>query len=103
MGLGLWSSTPATLVVEFALYAIGLVIYARATLAKDGIGRWGFLAVATLLAVFYAASLLSAPPSVTAIWTGALIGAAMILALSWWADRHRAPRTRAFAPSSSRV
>lgn len=103
VGLGLWSSTPATLVVEFALYAIGLVIYARATLAKDGIGRWGFLAVATLLAVFYAASLLSAPPSVTAIWTGALIGATMILALSWWADRHRAPRTRAFAPSSSRV
>jgi hypothetical protein len=103
VGLGLWNSTPATLVVEFALYAIGLVIYARATLAHDGIGRWGFLTLATLLAVFYAASLLGAPPSVTAIWTGGLIGAAVILALSWWADRHRAPRTQAFAPFSDRV
>ena len=103
MGLGLWNSTLATLVVEFAVYAVGLVIYARATLARDGIGRWGFLALATLLAVFYTASLLAAPPSVTAIWTGALIGSPVILALSWWTDRHRAPRTQTFAPFSDRV
>jgi hypothetical protein len=102
VGLGLWNSTPATLVVEFTLYAIGLVIYARATLAQDGIGRWGFVALAALLAGFYAASLPGPPPSVTAIWTGAIIGGAVILALSWWTDRHRAPRPQAFAPFSDR-
>ena len=100
VGLGLWNSTPATLVVEFALYATGLVIYARATLAQDRIGRWGFVGLAALLAVFYAASLPGPPPSVTAIWKGAIIGGAVILALSWWSDRHRAPRTQAFAPFS---
>jgi hypothetical protein len=88
-GLGLWNSVPATLVVEFAFYALGLWAYARATRGRDAIGRWGFAALAALLLVAYVASLSSPPPSVDAIWMGALVGAAVILGFSAWVDRHR--------------
>lgn len=94
VGLGLWNSTAATLVVEVALYVTGLVIYARATRARDVTGGWAFPALGALLVIFYVASILGGPPpSVTAIWMGAIFGGAAILALSWWADRHREPRT----------
>jgi membrane-bound metal-dependent hydrolase YbcI (DUF457 family) len=43
VGLGLWHSLPATLAVEVPIYVIGVWIYSRATRARDGIGRWGFL------------------------------------------------------------
>ncbi len=88
-GLGLWTSTAATVLIEVAMYGAGLWIYMRATRPKDASGRWGGGALAVLLFVAYLANLGGAPPSVEAIWTGALAGAALILGLSWWADRHR--------------
>ncbi len=42
VGLGLWNSVLATVVVEGLMYAIGVWIYIRVTHAKDRIGRVGF-------------------------------------------------------------
>jgi membrane-bound metal-dependent hydrolase YbcI (DUF457 family) len=91
-GLGLWNSIPATLTIEFALFAVGLWVYAQTTRARDGTGRWAFIALAVLLVLTYVASFATLPPSVPAIWMGAVGGAAAILALSVWVDRHRAAR-----------
>jgi hypothetical protein len=101
LGLGLWLSTGATLLVEIAMYGVGLGIYLRTTRSKDMYGRWGFGVLATLLFVAYLASLSGAPPSVEAIWISALAGSVLILALSWWADRHRGsyPQVAAVHPS----
>jgi hypothetical protein len=90
-GLGLWSSVAGTLAVEFAMFAAGVWIYARATRPRDRIGTWSFVGFVLLLAISYVASLGPPPPSVTAVWTFTLVGAALTLALSWWSDRHRAP------------
>src|SRR5882672_1710947 len=38
VGLGLWNSVPATVVVESAMFAVGVWLYARATRATDVIG-----------------------------------------------------------------
>jgi len=40
-GLGLWNSVAATVIVEGLLFAAGVWIYARATRARDRIGRYG--------------------------------------------------------------
>lgn len=59
---------------------------ARAT----GVGRWAFFALVALLLLAYFSSLGgSAPPSVAALATVALIGAAIIFVMAWWVDRHR--------------
>src|SRR4051812_40813649 len=92
VGLGLWNSVAATLAIEIALFAGGVFLYVGATRARDGIGRWGFAGLIALLLLVYVASLFGgAPPSVTAIWTASLAGAALIVVWAWWVDLHREP------------
>ncbi len=80
------------MVVELAMYAAGVAIYARSTRAKDNVGVWGFWILVLLLLVAYCASSFSSPPpSVKAIWITAMLGTLVTLVLAWWADRHREP------------
>jgi hypothetical protein len=89
-GLGLWNSIPATLTIEAAMFAIGVWIYARATRARDRIGRWAFIGVTAFLVVGFVMNATSEPPpSVTFIWIGALALGGLTLALAHWADVHR--------------
>src|SRR5882672_4209607 len=83
VGLGLWNSIPATMVVEGLMYLAGLTIYLRATRARDRIGRWGFFSLAAVLVVIYVVSIFGPPPpSIQALWITALIGAGV---LTLWA------------------
>jgi membrane-bound metal-dependent hydrolase YbcI (DUF457 family) len=89
VGLGLWNSLPATVVVECGLLAIGLAVYLRTMRAKDRIGvyaLWSFIAV--LVAGWISAVFGPPPPNARALAFGAL---AMWLTVPWaaWADRHR--------------
>jgi hypothetical protein len=43
-GLGLWHSIPATILVESSMFVMAVMIYARATRARDAVGRWGWSA-----------------------------------------------------------
>ena len=47
--LGLWNSIPGTLIVELAIFLSGIWIYARATRARDAIGRWSLAAMVLVL------------------------------------------------------
>ena len=93
VGLGLWSSLPATLVVELGLFAIGVTLYARATRAlgrKGSLGLWGL--VGFLLLVHMGNLFGPPPPSVQAI---AISGHAqwLLVLWAWWLDRHRVARS----------
>jgi hypothetical protein len=89
VGLGLWTSPAATLVVEGALFVAGLAVYARATRPRDRAGIWGFWGFVAFLVVGYAASLAGgAPPGPKAVAATALIGWALIPWIAWF-DRHR--------------
>jgi hypothetical protein len=87
-GMGLWNSVIATRVVEIAMYLIGVIVYARATAARDGIGKWAFWILATFLLVGFLASS-APPPSVAALWSVALALGGLTIVWSWWADKHR--------------
>ncbi len=89
VGLGLWNSVPATLVVEGALFLGGLALFARSTRPRDRTGRWAFVAlVVFLLAAYLAAAFGPPPPDVRTLAYGSL--ALWLLPLwGWWIDRHR--------------
>jgi len=92
VGLGLWESVPATLVVELALFAVGVWLYVRATKPTDATGRWALVGLIIALVGIHLTNVFGAPPpSVTAI---AIVGQAQWLLVLWayWIDRHRVLR-----------
>jgi hypothetical protein len=92
VGLELWASMPATVIVESVLFGIGLWLYQRATVAMDRVGRFALWGLVVFLLGTYAANLLGPPPpSSTAV---AVVGQGQWLLIAWayWVDRHRAPR-----------
>ena len=89
VGLGLWYSLPATLVVEFALFGIGAWLYATSTRARDRIGAFAFYAFVATLAALYLSSVFGPPPpSVEVLAISGLMGWLFIL-WAYWIDRHR--------------
>ncbi len=48
LGLGLWNSPAATVIVESVMLIAGVAIYAGVTRARDGIGRWGLWGLVVL-------------------------------------------------------
>jgi hypothetical protein len=93
LGLGLWNSVGATLVVELLMFAAGLWLALSVTRAGDAIGRWGFGGLAALLLLIYAANATSPPPpSMEAVGWAGLLGAVLLLGLAMWVDRHRTPK-----------
>jgi len=92
VGLELWASVRGTLIVEGLLFAAGVAIYARATRAKDAIGRYAFWGFVLLLLALYVASLFSpAPPSGSEFAAVGLILTVVFVGLGVWVDRHREP------------
>lgn len=92
VGLGLWRSRTATLIVEGALLAGGAIAYALATRPVDRIGRWAFASLIVFLYGTYLASVFGPPPPDER--SVALAANAMWLLVAWgfWIDRHRRPR-----------
>ena len=89
LGLGLWRSTPATLLVEVALYGVGIALYSRTTRAKDRTGTWAYAGLVAFLFVAYLGNVLGPPPpSASAVAVSAL---ALWLIPLWgvWIERHR--------------
>jgi hypothetical protein len=93
VGLGLWNSVPATVVVEVGLFVVALWIYVRTTEPRDRIGSIGLGALAAFLLLIYAGNLFGPPPP--DVPTIAWAGQAQWLIVLWgyWIDRHREPRT----------
>lgn len=91
VGLGLWRSIPATIVVESALFLVGLTLYLSATRARDrvgGVSLWAF--VATLAVLYVGAAQGTPPPSARAV--AVLSAFAWIFPLwAWRFDRRRVP------------
>lgn len=91
VGLGLWNSLAATLMVESAVLAFGLRVYLGVTRPIDRIGSLGLAALVVALVGFWLADILGPPPPSEG--TLAVLANAMWLFVLWgyWIDRHRAP------------
>jgi membrane-bound metal-dependent hydrolase YbcI (DUF457 family) len=89
VGLGLWNSIPATIVVEVALFVAALVLYLRATRARDRTGAIALWTLVGFLGLIYVANIIGPPPpDVQAIgWAG--LAQWLFVPWGYWIDRHR--------------
>jgi hypothetical protein len=88
-GLGLWNSVPATIVVEGALFALSVWLYARAVPARDAVGRWAFRSLIAFTGLIWLSGPFSPPPpDAGAI---AYVGLALWIFPFWalWIEHHR--------------
>jgi membrane-bound metal-dependent hydrolase YbcI (DUF457 family) len=95
VGLGLWNSVVATVVVEGLMFAIGIWIYSRMTRPQDRTGRVAWMSLVAFLVLIYVANIFGPPPTnMTAVAVSAL---AIWLLVWWaaWADGHRTVRDNA--------
>jgi LexA-binding, inner membrane-associated putative hydrolase len=88
-GLGLWNSLPVTLVVESAVFVIGLWMYLRETRPTDRVGTGALFSLVIFVVLCWMGALFGPlPPNAKALaWSGL----ALWLLPPWaaWADRHR--------------
>ena len=90
-GLGLWDSPLATVLVETALFAVGVTLYARATRARDRVGAAALRSLVVFLLVVYAANLAGPPPPSEQAIGWLALAAWLFVPWGAWIDRHRAP------------
>jgi membrane-bound metal-dependent hydrolase YbcI (DUF457 family) len=90
VGLELWASRPATMIVEVVMLTIGVALYMQTTRARDRIGSFGLWSLIAFLSVTYLANMFgSIPPSAEAVaWTTQSMW--LLMAWGYWVDAHRA-------------
>ena len=94
IGFGLWNSVPATMIVEGAMFAAGVWIYARSAPSRDRTGTWAFRGLVGFLALAYLGNVFGPPPpNVQAIAIAGIAGGVLFTLWAWWADRHRGAKT----------
>ena len=88
VGLLLWQSPLATIVIEGLLFVAGVWIYVRMTKPRDRTGSIALMALIAFMIVAYIASLTSPPPpSANAVgWAG--LASWLFPLWAWWIDRH---------------
>lgn len=93
-GLGLWNSLPAALAVEGGFWVLAMVVYVRATRARNWAGIYGFWPVAALLGLALYANITAGVGSdpVKAGING-LITFSLLVAWAYWMNRVRVLRT----------
>lgn len=94
VGLGLWHSVAATIVIEGGLFAAGLLIYTRSTKPIDRKGSYGFWLFLLLLIVLYAGNLFGPPPPDPHTLAWVSFSQWIFIAWAYWFDAHRTPIMR---------
>ena len=89
VGFGLWNSVPATVAIELLLFAAGIRIYHRATIARDRTGTVALWTLVAFLIVIYVANVLGPPPPNAAAVAWAANAMWLLVLWGFWADRHR--------------
>jgi hypothetical protein len=89
-GLGLWNSVAATVVVEGGMWVFAIIIYVRATRAKNRTGIYAFWIVAAFLTLAWHGNIAGPPPpSPRAMAIGSLIFFSCVVAWAYWMNRLR--------------
>jgi len=89
VGLGLWNSPMATIVIESAMFAIGILIYWDFTKPVDRIGSVVFWAFVIVLAGIYISTASAAPPPNLRVLEYMALSGWLLPVWAAWFDRHR--------------
>jgi len=92
VGLGLWSSIPATLLVEGGFWLVAVILYVRCTRSKSLMATFVFWGGVGLLSLLWFNNIAGPPPQdpKTAPF-GSLIVFSLTVAWAYWVNRVRVP------------
>ena len=88
-GLGLWNSTLATIIVESALFLVGIFLYLRTTKAKDKTGVVAIWALIIFLVICSIANIVGPPPPNAGLVGWVALSTWLFVPWGYWIDRHR--------------
>jgi membrane-bound metal-dependent hydrolase YbcI (DUF457 family) len=91
VGLELWNSLPATLILEGGFWLIALIVYLRSTKANRRSGNYGFWPVVVVLTFIWITNIKSGPPPPNAV-IGSLIFFLLLVAWAYWMNRARSTK-----------
>ncbi len=80
---------PVLLLLESALFLAGVVIYLRATRARDSLGSWGLGTTLVVQLALFAAAIVPPHPLEVQALALATLGSFLFAPLAFWLDRHR--------------
>jgi hypothetical protein len=91
LGLGLWYSLPATMIVEGLMFIGGILLYLRSTQPTDRIGTYAFWGLIVFLVFIWMANTFGPPPPDVNALGYAGLSLWLLVAWAYWIDRHRKP------------
>jgi hypothetical protein len=90
LGLGLWRSIPASLIVEGGFWALAVIVYARATHPKSRIGVYVYWSVAAFFTLAWYNNLAGPPPpNPRTAPMASFVFFSLAVAWAYWIDRLR--------------
>jgi membrane-bound metal-dependent hydrolase YbcI (DUF457 family) len=89
IGLGLWNSLAGTIIVEGAMFIVGVILYLNATKAKDKTGVFAFWALVLVLALSYISNIFGPPPPNIKVMIWFAPFSYIFIFWGYWIDRHR--------------
>ena len=90
IGLRLWSSVPATIIVEGGFWVVAVFVYVRSTTPKKRLGTYAFwIGVAVLTLSWYRNITGPPPPSALAAGISSLVYFSLTVAWAYWINRLR--------------
>jgi membrane-bound metal-dependent hydrolase YbcI (DUF457 family) len=89
VGLGLWNKPPIEIVVESALFAVGIMIYRDITRPRDRMGSLVMWIFILLLGATFIANASATPPPNERILAYSALALWVLPLWAWWFDAHR--------------
>lgn len=88
VGLGLWNSVTATIIVELLMYVAGIAMYLSCTKPVDRLGSIAFWLLIGFFVIAWIANILSPPPPDEKAVAIAGVALWLVVPLANWIDRH---------------
>jgi hypothetical protein len=91
VGMGLWNSVAATVLVETALFAWGVLLYYKTRRSRGGAGHTSLWTLVAFLLVIYVSTIVGPPPGSKIVVPIAGLAMWLLVAWAYWVDRQRPP------------
>jgi hypothetical protein len=94
-GFGAWNSLALTLILEGIVFIGGLFLYTKGTSPVNKVGKWGLVVLVILLVLVHLSNFFGPEPtmSLMAMFLSFNIFQLIVVALAFWVDKNRAPKT----------
>jgi hypothetical protein len=92
-GLGLWTSLPATIIVEGGFWVIAIVIYVRMTKAKGRLGFFVFWIAVLLWTLAWYGNIAGSPPPSDTAAIRSLVFFSLVIGWAYWTNRLRSVKS----------